>query len=116
MAGSLVNVAFKRGELWTLDATMHDSAGNPLNLAGCIVKWRLAFDTVVLIELSIGSGITLVNGGIAGECLIQLTPAQQITLNIVPAFYQHEAQVILADGVTVSDQFAGYVQVMQSLF
>jgi hypothetical protein len=112
---SIVNVTFKRGENWTIDATMHDSAGNVLNLAGTTVKWRLALNGTLVTELSIGNGITLVNGGMLGECLITLTPAQQTSLSILQGLYRHEAQVILADG-TISDQFEGYVQVIGSLF
>jgi hypothetical protein len=116
MPKELTNVTFDKGETWTLDPTMHDSAGLPLNISAATVTWKLVkVDDTPITTLSIGSGITLVNGGNGGECLIVLTPAQQISLGIVPGFYQHEAQVVLADG-TVTDQFYGFVQVLDTLF
>lgn len=109
------NVSFENGEDWILDATMHDSAGEPLDISSAQVRWRLALNNDVLTELTVGSGITLINGGTTGECLIHVTPANQVTLGIAPNFYQHAAQVILSDG-TVTNQFAGYLQVLPSLF
>lgn len=113
---TVANISFRLGETWRIDATMHDSCGNVLSIASpAQVKWRLALNGAVIEELSIGSGIVLVGDGSAGECLITLTPAQQLSLGIVPTFYSHECQVILPDG-TITDQFAGNLQALPSLF
>lgn len=113
---TVANILWRVGETWRIDATMHDSSGNPLSLVGAQVSWRLAdIDGNILTTLSIGSGITLVGTGSSGECLIVTTPAMQVSLDIQPGVYQHEGQVILPDG-TVSDQFAGFVQALDSLF
>jgi hypothetical protein len=113
---TVANILWRVGETWRIDATMHDSSGVPLSLVGAQVNWRLAdIAGQVLETLSVGSGITLVNGGVDGECLIVTTPAMQVSMDIQPGVYQHEAQVILSDG-TVTDQFAGFVQALDSLF
>lgn len=113
---AVANIQFRIGETWRIDATMHDSCNNILPIPSpTIVKWRLALDGAVVIELSIGNGINLVGDGSGGECLITLTPAQQLSLGIVPTFYTHECQVTLPDG-TVTDQFAGNLQALPSLF
>jgi hypothetical protein len=111
------NLAFKLGETWTLDFTAHDSLGNVINLSGATVRWRLAANNgSLLLDLAIGSGITLVNSGTNGEGLITITPAMQAAANISASFCQHQCRVTLVDGVTASDQFAGSFQVQPSLF
>jgi len=112
---AIADVSFRVGETWRLDPTMHDSCGAVLDISAAAVKWRLALNGVTLIQLTIGAGIVLVGDGTTGECTITLTPAQQASLNIVAGFYQHECQVVLADG-TVTDQFYGYLQATPSLF
>lgn len=110
------NVRWKVGETWRIDATMHDSLGAPLNLTGATVQWRLSNSSGVILQtLTVGSGIVLVNGGVDGECIITTTPAMQAALGIIPGVYPHEAQVILPDG-TYTDQFAGFIQAIPSLF
>jgi hypothetical protein len=110
------NQAFKLGETWVLDFTAHDSLGAIIDLSGgAAVQWRLALNGAVLLDLSLTSGIALVNGGIGGEGLITVTPAMQAAAGIVAAFCQHQCRVTLA-GVIVSDQFAGSFQVLPSLF
>lgn len=113
---TVANVEWRVGETWRILATMHDSCGAILSIATpAQVKWRLALDGLVLTELEIGDGITLVGDGTAGQCTITLTPADQDTLGVVPTFYTHECQVILPDG-TVTDQFAGNVRALPSLY
>lgn len=112
---AIANIAFRVGETWRIDATMHDSCGNILPIGGAIVKWRLALNGNVLTELSIGDGINLVGTGSTGECVITLSKADQAELGIVSTFYSHECQVTLPDG-TVTDQFAGNLEAEPSLF
>jgi hypothetical protein len=113
---SVSNLVFKLGETWIIDGVCHDSLGNYIALSGCAVKWRMALNGVTVLDLAIGSGITLVNNGNVGEILITITPAMQIAVNLTPAFCQHQCRVILQDGVTVTDQFYGSVMVQPSLF
>lgn len=113
---AVANVEWRIGETWRIELTAHDSCGEILPLpGGTAVKWRLALDGEVLEELTVGDGIVIVGDGSTGQALITLTPADQAALELEPAFYQHECQVILADG-TKTDQFAGVVQALPSLF
>lgn len=110
------NIEFRIGETWRIELTAHDSCGNILPLTGgATVFWKLALDGNVLDTLSIGDGIAIVGDGTAGQAMITLTPADQAALELEAAFYQHECQVILADG-TRTDQFAGVLQALPSLF
>lgn len=111
------NVSLKLGETWALDVTCHDSLGDVISLAGCAVRWRLvAANGAVLLDLALGSGIALVNGGTAGECMITVTPAMQSAAGIPAGFCRHQCRVTLSDGVTVTDQFYGAFKVQPSLF
>lgn len=115
MAAS-ADVEFRIGETWRILLTAHDSCGNilPLN-GGATVFWKLALDDTVLDTLSVGDGIAIVGDGTEGQAMITLTPADQAALNLDAAFYQHECQVVLGDG-TKTDQFAGMLQALPSLF
>lgn len=108
------NVEWKVGETWRILLVAHDSCGLILNITGAQVKWRFALDGEVIDELTVGDGIVIVNGA-AGTATITLTPADQAALNVQPAFYTHECQVIMPDG-TKTDQFAGVLQALPSLF
>ena len=109
------DITFRVGETWRIELTAHDSCGNVLPITGCQVQWRLALDSNVLDTLTVGDGITIVGDGSTGKAMITLTPADQAALDIQPAFYEHECQVILVDG-TRTDQFAGVLQALESLF
>lgn len=109
------NIEFRVGETWRIELTAHDSCANVLPITGCQVKWRLALDGVEIDTLTVGDGIVIVGDGSTGKALITLTPADQAALDIQPAFYEHECQVILTDG-TRTDQFAGTLQALESLF
>ena len=110
------NNTFKLGETWNMDVVAHDSLGNVINLTGCTIRYRVVLAGIVLLDLAIGSGITIVNA-VAGEFLISVTPAMQAAAaGIASAFCQHQCRVLLADGVTQSDQFYGSLTVLPSLF
>jgi len=109
------NIEFRVGETWRIELTAHDSCGNVLPITGCQVQWRLALDGNVVDTLTVGDGIVIVGDGTAGQAIITLTPADQAALELEAAFYQHECQVILGDG-TKTDQFAGVLQALPSLF
>ena len=110
------DIEFRIGETWRIELTAHDSCGEILPLVGgATVFWKLALDGTVLDTLSIGDGIVIVGDGTAGQAIITLTPADQAALELEAAFYQHECQVILGDG-TKTDQFAGVLQALPSLF
>jgi hypothetical protein len=108
------NLSYRLGETWAIDATMRDSLGIPIPLAGCTVKWRLSLGGVIVLDLSSGGGITNINAP-GGECLITVTPAMQVDAGIVSAYCQHQCRLILLDA-SVSDQFAGSFKVLPSLF
>lgn len=111
---ALADIQFRIGETWPIELTAHDSCRNVLDITGAEVKWRLALDGVIVEELSVGDGVVIVDGP-AGIAMITLTPAAQAALELEPAFYQHECQVILPTGVK-TDQFAGVLQALPSLF
>lgn len=112
---AVANIQFRVGETWRIDATMHDSCGAVLSIAGAAITWALALNGAIVTELTVGHGIAIVGDGSTGEAIITLTPAQQLTLGIVPTYYSHECHVTLPDG-TVTDQFAGNLQALPSLF
>jgi hypothetical protein len=111
------NLAFKLGETWIIDATCKDSLGVVIDLSAAqSVKFRLTNPAgIVELDIAIGSGIVLLNGGTAGEILITITPAMQAAANIVSGYYLQQCRATLADG-TVTDQFAGGFKVLPSLF
>lgn len=111
---ALADISFRIGESWIIELTAHDSCRAVLDITGAEVLWRLALDGETITTLSVGDGVTIVNGP-AGSALITLTPADQAALELEPAFYQHECQVILPTGVK-TDQFAGVLQALPSLF
>jgi len=111
---AIVNSEFSVGETWSMDVTCHDSAGNILNLTGASIKWGLALQGDVKLDLSLDNGITLVNAA-GGECLITVTPEMQSAAGIALGFYQHQLRVTLADG-SVSDQFTGTLKAKPSIF
>ena len=111
---AVVNLSFKLGETWSLDATCRDSLGSVINLTGATIKWRLSLNGAPALDCSLGNGITIVSAA-GGECLITVTPAMQVAAGLSAAFYQHQCRVTLADA-SVSDQFAGSFAVTPSLF
>jgi hypothetical protein len=111
---NVVNLSYRLGETWAIDATLRDSLNIPIPLGGCTVKWRMSLGGVTLLDLSSGSGITNVNAP-GGECLITVTPTMQVAAGVISAYCQHQCRLILLDG-SVSDQFAGSFKVLPSLF
>lgn len=111
---ALADISFSIGESWVIELFAHDSCRAVLNITGAEVLWRLALDGETVTTLSVGDGVTIVDGP-AGQALITLTPAEQLALALEPAFYQHECQVILP-GNLKTDQFAGTLEAKPSLF
>jgi len=108
------DISFRIGETWAIELTAHDSCRAILDITGAQVLWRLALDGETITTLSVGDGVTIVDGP-GGIAMITLTPADQAELGLEPAFFQHECQVILPSTIK-TDQFAGTLQALPSLF
>jgi len=111
---AVVNLDYRLGETWAIDAVLKDSLGIPISLAGCTIKWRLSLGGIIQLDLSSGNGISVVNS-VGGECLITVTPAMQSAASLASAYCLHQCRVTLLDG-SVSDQFAGSFKIRPSLF
>lgn len=106
------NLSFRLGTTWGFDVDCVTPEGNPLNLAGATIKWRVTSANGVEIEVSLNDGIEI-DGTVAHRARVDVTKAMQG--DIVPAVYDHAMQVIDADGA-VSEQIAGTLLVEQSPF
>lgn len=105
---------FHAGETWIIDVTCRDAAGAPINLTGAQIAWRLKRGGQVALDVTLGTGITVVSAA-AGTISIRVTPAMQTAANITAQHYSHELRITTADG-TVSTQTRGAFLVQPSLF
>jgi hypothetical protein len=84
------------GSTWQIDATLHDTAGNPLDLTSAQVVWRLySANGSKVLELTDGNGIEIVNAT-GGLCRITVPAAQTATL--APGSYRDDIVVTGSDG------------------
>lgn len=98
------------GSTWEFDAALHDAAGNPLDLEGAAVDWRL-YDSqrTERVHLSLSAGIEVTNAA-GGLCKITVTAQQSATL--AQGNYRDEIVVTLASGF-VCTQAVGAIMVLK---
>jgi hypothetical protein len=109
-----VNLTFVRGETWTIRAALNDEDGEPLDLQGATVKWRLAPSTGgTPVEFVSPTHIAIAAPTTSGIAVMTITPAHQTSL--VPGFYEHECRVEMPDG-RILTQYAGRLTLRRSLF
>jgi hypothetical protein len=94
-----------------------DDQGNSLNLVGGSATWQLAAAnwrsdptaTPLVTKTSAAGQITLANGSFT----INLASAD--TVGLIAGSYYHEAQVTLADGITVGTPLSGKIKMKSNL-
>ena len=85
------------GDDWELTGPLQDSNGVALNLTGASISWKLdsTDNTVNLLSLAIGSGVTVITPATA-SIVVRATSAQ--TAAIPPGTYLDSLKVTLATG------------------
>jgi len=96
------------GDTWEFLGPMNDSSGNPLNLAGASITWKLdkPDNSQNMLTLSLGSGIAITDLPSA-TILVTVTPTQ--TLAIAPSSYLDAIIVTLATG-EVFTEWSGVIR------
>lgn len=102
---------FYCGDSWVITGVLDDDDDHPLDLTGASIDWKLSsYDGLTdVISLSLGSGITVVDGPTA-TVKIEAPPEQTIT--ILPDTYIDSITVTLANnqvftewvGVIIADR------------
>lgn len=97
------------GRSWEFSGPLLDLNDNPLPLTGAAITWRLdsVDGTSSFIELSIGSGITVIDPE-AATILVNATPSD--TGSVPTGVYRDWLTVTLDDG-TVLDEWSGIIRV-----
>ena len=95
------------GDDWQINATLNDENGNPLNLAGALIKWALLDSSYkrVLDQDDISVSVT---DAAAGKCSINIPAAKTTTLGA--GRYSDAIRVVIG-GITSTLAF-GMVYVM----
>lgn len=110
---TLADEEVRLGEDWVFSLQCRDGAGEILDLTGAAVKWRITDGDTIIIDAAIGTGLTVPTPA-NGLVYFRVTPAQQSAF-VGGRGYDHEAQVVMADG-SKSDQAYGIILVHGSLF
>lgn len=111
------DIEFRLGTSWLLDVTCQGNDCGPLDLAGGNVRFRLAKDGVILVDLSTDdtpAQVQLAGAEAEGRVLITVKPSDQAVLDA--GVYDYAVQVEFDSGVTVSGQLAGTINATPSLF
>lgn len=92
-------MVFRCGDNWSFTGPLDDANGNPLNLNGANITWKLdSLDGKTnYITLTLGSGITVTNMTTA---TVLYGPNSTQTSSIIPGTYYDSLHVVLADGET----------------
>lgn len=108
-------LAFKRGDTWEIDASLHYADGSPFNLgAGAVAEWKVEDGAGnVVLDLSIANGGIVVIPDKPGQCLITVTPVQSAA--VAAGKYSDELRAIDPTGF-VSTQAVGSIDVRKSFF
>jgi hypothetical protein len=107
---STESLKFYEGEDWFFSFTTADEDGEPLDLTGATVLFRLSRGGYEVLTKTADIGATSAAEGL-GTLIIE--PADQS--NIEPQVYRYEIQVTLQDG-SKTTQAAGALTVERSLF
>jgi hypothetical protein len=88
---------FVCGMTWEMSGPLEDADGNPLNLTGAQIAWRLeSLDGLArILELTLGAGITVASVPLA-TILVQASTVQ--TAAVPPGTYKDWLIVTLLDG------------------
>lgn len=91
MTAGIWNINLEQGTTWSRRVVVTDKQGYPVNLAGYTVRMqaRETYDSPAVLDLSVGSGITLTNPT-AGEFLLKITNEQSRALVFEQAIYDIE--------------------------
>lgn len=101
------------GETWVFTGTARDSAGAPLNIAGATIDFRLAKDTVLLVNTSTTDGGVTIKSNLLGTYEVIVPPKAQLAFTSGPA--QYETRITLSNSV-VTIQSTGRIMILPSLF
>lgn len=104
-------ITLNLGETWTIDATINHR--DLTNLDGCQIFWRFATNAKTVLEVKIGSGVTILDSN-AKTCRIVVPTSLQVNKGVKFGNYFHELVIQLPDGST-SIQVEGPVTVKQTL-
>ena len=87
---------FYVGDTWTMNASLHDRDGNPLDLTDAVVIWRLRDDisNAIVATATIDEGIALVD---AVNGAIVITLAASATALLPAGNYLDEIRIIIGD-------------------
>jgi hypothetical protein len=100
------------GDTWEINGLITDEDGVPMSLSGVGINWKL--DTMDgdanLLDLSVGSGITLVdpNNGV-----ILITVSKTASAALVPGIYYDWLRITLVDG-TAYTEWTGVIQAIKN--
>lgn len=104
------NYEFAVGETWTFELACTDPDGQPLNIEGGTVEFRVANATALLADLSLpATGAAFAQG----KAIMTVAAADQAS--VVPGVLSYEARARLPDG-RVFDQLVGTITARASLF
>ena len=105
---------FRLGEDWTITIDCQDSAGEPLDLTGGDLRFRLSdFDqTTLYLDLSKAEGVSIADPA-TGRAVVLITADMQAGLKAQT--FRYDTEAVLGDG-TASDQAFGTLPADDSLF
>ena len=99
------------GDTWEFDAALHDNVGDPLDLTGAEIIWRLRNAAgAVMASLGVGAGILVLNAA-GGTCRIILPPAA--TALLAAGNYRDEIWALTQGGFSTT-QAVGSIVVMKA--
>ncbi|HEV2363053.1 MAG TPA: hypothetical protein VGS12_02530 [Caulobacteraceae bacterium] len=113
---SWANLVLSLHASWIIQLNCIDGAGDPIDLVeAAAIEWRLANAAgEIVLDLSLGQGITVIDAG-AGVAIILVTPSLQQSAQLTAGLYDYEGRVTLIDG-TVTDAALGTLNARASLF
>jgi len=111
-------LAFKQGDTYPIEATLHYADGKPFNLgAGAVITWVLQdCDGNVILEYTLAGGgisVTEPDDTPPNQCLITITATD--SARIKPGEYKDQLRAIDPTGF-VSTQAEGTINVSKSFF
>lgn len=104
---------FYAGDTWEIVWSCLDVNGQPLDLTGASIVWKL--DTLQgqnILTQDLTSSISILQPSTGGQCMLTLPSV--VSGQIPPAYYQDQLRVTTATGV-VTTQASGRVQCLAPL-
>lgn len=93
-------MVFRCGDNWTFSGPLNDAQGNPLDLSGATITWKLdnpSGEATNLTPLTLGAGIQIINENTA---TVLYGPSAAQTATLSPGTYYDCLKVVLSDGET----------------